>query len=206
MSWNSDWPLKECLSCHTNAKAGELLGVIAIQHRLKTVTTEVRFYYVGLFLILGLLVLLAATTVSAFASRKIKRSVELFRSKVESVNSVKDFDLFDISRVDFGFEEFNQTFDDVALLVEKMKCVAVDKDILEFEIKLLEKFIITSNVVRDWREFIKKLLLDITRSSMHTPWSQFSALRKRPMNAKSSGAASHRIKQFSYLRKTCIDS
>lgn len=151
----------ECLSCHTNAKAGKILGVIAIQHRLKTVTTEVRFYYVGLFLILGLLVLLAATTVSAFASRKIKRSVELFRSKVESVNSVKDFDLFDISRVDFGFEEFNQTFDDVALLVEKMKCVAVDKDILEFEIKLLEKFIITSNVVRDWREFIKKLLLDI---------------------------------------------
>ena len=151
----------ECLRCHANAKAGEILGVIGIQHKLKTVTTKVRFYYVGLFLVLGLLVLLAATTASAVAARKIKRSVELFRDKVESVNSVKDFDQFDISRVDFGFEEFNQTFDDVALLVEKMKCVAVDKDVLEFEIKLLEKFIITSNVVRDWREFIKDLLLDI---------------------------------------------
>lgn len=152
---------EECLGCHANARAGEVLGVIAIQHKLKTVTAKVRLYYIGLFLVLGLLVLLAATMVSAVAARKIKHSVGLFREKVESVNSVKDFEHFDISRVDFGFEEFNQTFDDVALLVEKMKCVAVDKEVLVFEIRLLEKFIITSNVVRDWREFIKDLLLEI---------------------------------------------
>jgi len=151
----------ECLRCHTNAKDGEVLGAIVVQHNLQTVTTTVRIYYIGLFLAFGSLVLLAAAAVSAFAARKIKRSVELFRSKVEAVNTVRDFDRFDISRVDFGFEEFNQTFDDVALLVEKMKCVAVDKDVLEFEIKLLEKFIITSNVVRDWREFVKDLLLEI---------------------------------------------
>lgn len=151
----------DCLRCHTNAKDGEVLGAIAVQHNLQTVTTAVRIYYVGLFLGLGLLVLLAAAAVSAFAARKIKRSVDLFRSKVEAVNTVRDFEEFDISRVDFGFEEFNQTFDDVALLVEKMKCVAVDKDVLEFEIQLLEKFIITSNVVRDWRGFVKDLLLDI---------------------------------------------
>ncbi len=49
------------------------------------------------------------------------------------------------------------------MLVEKIKGVAVDKGVLEFEIRLLEKFIITSNVVRDWREFIKTLLLDINQ-------------------------------------------
>ena len=151
----------ECLACHGNANAGEVLGVIVTRHKLQVVTTQVRIYYIGMFLVLGLLVLLAAGTASAVAARKIKRSVDMFRAKVESVNTVKDFDQFDISRVDFGFREFNQTFDNVALLVEKMKCVAVDKDVLEFEIKLLEKFIITSNVVRDWREFIKDLLLEI---------------------------------------------
>lgn len=151
----------ECLRCHSNAKDGEVLGVIAIRHHLQTVATTVRIYYIALFLALGLLVLLAAAAVSAFAAGKIRRSVDLFRRKVESVNTVKDFDQFDISRVNFGFKEFDQTFDDVALLVEKMKCVAVDKDVLEFEIRLLEKFIITSNVVRDWRGFIKNLLLDI---------------------------------------------
>ena len=158
------YPVKaqqECLGCHANARDGEVLGAIVVQHNLQTVTATVRIYYVGLFLGLGLLVLLAAATVSAFAAKKIKRSVDLFRDKVESVNTVKDFDDFNLSHVDFGFEEFNKTFDDVALLVEKMKCVAVDKDVLEFEIELLEKFIITSNVVRDWREFVKNLLLDI---------------------------------------------
>ena len=45
--------------------------------------------------------------------------------------------------------------------MEKLKDVAVDKDILEFEIRLLSKFIITSDVVRDWRDFIKDLLVDI---------------------------------------------
>jgi diguanylate cyclase (GGDEF)-like protein len=151
----------ECLGCHAGAAAGEMLGVVVTGHPLQTVTATVRIYYIALFMVLGFLVLLAATAVSAFAAKKINRSVGLFRNKVEAVNSVKDFEQFDISRVNFGFEEFNQTFDNVTLLVEKMKRVAVDKGVLEFEIKLLEKFIITSNVVRDWRGFIKDLLLDI---------------------------------------------
>lgn len=152
-----------CLQCHAGTQAGDVLGVIAIEHKLQTVTTTVRGYYVALFLILGLLVLLAATALTTFADRKISRSVALFRDKVDTFNGIKDFDKLEISKVDFGFEEFNQTFDNVALLVEKIKTVAVDKGILEFEIKLLEKFIITSNVVRDWREFIKTLLLDINQ-------------------------------------------
>ncbi|WP_310451595.1 bifunctional diguanylate cyclase/phosphodiesterase [Sulfuritalea sp.] len=151
----------ECLGCHSNAQDGELLGAIAVQHNRQTVTARVRTYYVGLFLGLGLLVLLAAGTVSAFAASKIKRSVELFRGKVEAVNTIRDMNQFDIGRINFGFEEFNNTFDDVTLLVKKMKSVAVDKDVLEFEIRLLEKFIITSDVVRDWREFVKGLLVDI---------------------------------------------
>jgi diguanylate cyclase (GGDEF)-like protein len=151
----------ECLRCHSNARDGEVLGVIAVQHNVKTVAATVRIYYIALFMIFGLLVMMIAAAVSILATRKIKRSVDLFRSKVEAVNSVRDFDQFDFNRVNFGFDEFNRTFDDVALLVEKMKCVAVDKDVLEFEIRLLEKFIITSDVVRDWREFVKQLLVDI---------------------------------------------
>ncbi len=152
-----------CLQCHTGAKAGDVLGVVAMQHKLPTVSATARIYYVALFLILGLLVLLAAAALTTFVARKINRSVDLFRGKVDAFNGIKDFHHLDISKVDFGFEEFNQTFDNVALLVEKIKGVAVDKGVLEFEIKLLEKFIITSNVVRDWRQFIKTLLLDINQ-------------------------------------------
>lgn len=151
----------ECLRCHAGAKAGEVLGVVSVKHKLQTVKSTVRIYYVALFLALGLVVLLAALALTGFAARRLKRSMDLFRGKVESFNTIKDFDRFDMHKVDFGFEEFNQAFDNVTLLVDKIKRVAVDKGVLEFEIRLLEKFIITSNVVRDWREFIKNLLLEI---------------------------------------------
>lgn len=153
----------ECLRCHANAREEEVLGVIAVQHKLQTVTATVRIYYVALFLILALLVLLVAAALTTFLTRKLNRSLELFSDKVDSFNNIKDFEHLDISKVDFSFTELNQTFDKVALLVEKIKDVAVDKGVLEFEINLLEKFIITSNVVRDWRQFIKTLLLDINQ-------------------------------------------
>lgn len=151
----------QCLRCHTNAKAGENLGVVDIVHNVQTVTTTVRIYYIALFIALGLLVLIAAAAMTSFAARRLNRSAALFRRKVETFNTIKDFDKLEMNKADFGFEEFNHAFENVSLLVDKIKRVAVDKGVLEFEIKLLEKFIITSNVVRDWREFIKNLLLDI---------------------------------------------
>ncbi|GAB3540302.1 diguanylate cyclase [Noviherbaspirillum agri] len=151
----------ECLGCHTNVQAGAVLGAIEVLHNRQTVTSTVRIYYVALFLALGLLVLLAAAALTTFAGRRLNRSITLYRDEVAAVNTIKDFDQFDMSKVDFGFLEFNQAFDSVSQLVDRIKRVAVDKGVLEFEIKLLEKFIITSNVVRDWREFIKNLLLEI---------------------------------------------
>ena len=151
----------ECLRCHDNAKAGETLGALAVRHNLQTVTSRVRIYYVALFLGLGLVVLAVAGALTGGAAKRLKRSMDLFRGKVEAFNTIRDFDRFDMHKVDFGFEEFNQAFDNVTLLVDKIRRVAVDKGVLEFEIRLLEKFIITSNVVRDWREFIKNLLLEI---------------------------------------------
>ena len=151
----------DCLRCHANARVGDILGVVDIVHNLQTVTTTVRMYYIALFVALGLLVLIAAAAMTSFAARRLNRSVKSFRGKVEAFNTIKDFDKLEMKEADFGFEEFNHAFDNVTLLVDKIKRVAVDKGVLEFEIRLLEKFIITSNVVRDWREFIKTLLLDI---------------------------------------------
>ncbi|MBC7859844.1 MAG: bifunctional diguanylate cyclase/phosphodiesterase [Burkholderiaceae bacterium] len=152
---------QECLRCHSEARGGQVLGALDIRHNLQKVTAQARLYYVALFLVLGLMVLLFALALMSFIGRRLNRSVSLFRDKVGSFDSIKDFNAIDLSKVDFGFHEFNQAFDHVAALVDKIKGIAVDKDVLEFEIRLLEKFIITSDVVRDWREFINNLLIDI---------------------------------------------
>ena len=151
----------DCIGCHHNVEPGAVLGVIDIRHNVQPVAATVRGYYVALFLALGTLVLLVAGAITTFAMNKLNGSVRMFRREVETVNTIRDFERFNLGKVDFGFSEFNLVFENVALLVDKIRNVAVDKGVLEFEIRLLEKFIITSNVVRDWREFIKNLLLEI---------------------------------------------
>ncbi|HJV84091.1 MAG TPA: bifunctional diguanylate cyclase/phosphodiesterase [Noviherbaspirillum sp.] len=151
----------DCLRCHQNATSGTVLGVIDIRHKLQPVAPTVRIYYIALFVALGTLVLLAGAVLTSFITGRLNQTITLFRKRVERFNTIKDFDRLEIAKVDFGFREFNHAFDNVALLMEKIRAVAVDKGVLEFEIRLLEKFIITSNVVRDWREFIKNLLLEI---------------------------------------------
>ncbi|WP_173066980.1 putative bifunctional diguanylate cyclase/phosphodiesterase [Sulfurimicrobium lacus] len=150
-----------CVQCHKNVHAGDVLGVVAIEHTLQPISIKVRLYFISLFLVMGCIVLLAGGGVYVFAMKRIKGSVDLFREKIEAVGSVKDLNQLDISQTNLGFAEFDEIFHHINQLVDRLKNVAVDKDILEFEVKLLEKFIITSNVMRDWREFIKELLLEI---------------------------------------------
>ncbi len=45
--------------------------------------------------------------------------------------------------------------------VRDLQRITADKSVLEFEIKLLERFIITSEVVRDWKEHVKRILVEI---------------------------------------------
>ncbi len=150
-----------CLQCHRNVRQGAVLGVVAIEHTLRPISAKVRLYFIGLFLVLSSLILLAGGGVYLLAMKRFRSSMDLFRTKIESVGTMKDLNQLDVSRTNLGFEEFNEIFRHIGLLVDRLKNIAVDKDILTFEIKLLEKFIITSNVVRDWREFIKDLLLEI---------------------------------------------
>ena len=151
----------ECLACHSNVADGDVLGVIDLRHDMQPISAEMRRNYIVLFLGFGLLVLLAAGGSTLLMARRIDGPVKDFGARLDAVNSVKDFRELDITDVDLHFDELNQAFGSINVLVEKLQDIAVDKDILEFEIRLLGKFIITSDVVRDWREFIKDLLIDI---------------------------------------------
>ncbi|MBD3831174.1 MAG: GGDEF and EAL domain-containing protein, partial [Arcobacter sp.] len=79
------------------------------------------------------------------------------------INSIQDFRDFDSKDIDLYFKEFNQIIKNVDSMAGKLKGIAVDKELLEFEIKLLDKFIITSDVVKDWKEYICDLLIEINK-------------------------------------------
>ena len=68
-----------------------------------------------------------------------------------------------LARHDLGFQEFNQMGDALGNLSTSCAASPSFQDILTFEIGLLEKFVITSDVVRDWREYVGQLLSDINK-------------------------------------------
>lgn len=154
---------QECLQCHVNAKVGDTLGVIEVNQNLINIIKETFLEYVYFFLIVLPLFALAAFIASRYTTSKITGSLKLFNKKVQNINSVEDFKEFDSADIDLKFDEVNAIIKNVNELAQKLKTIAVDKHLLEFEVQLLDKFIITSEVVQDWRDYIGELLVDINK-------------------------------------------
>ncbi|MGE4418964.1 MAG: putative bifunctional diguanylate cyclase/phosphodiesterase [Sulfurimonas sp.] len=154
---------QECLSCHVNASVGDTLGLIDVKQNFMEVIKETILDYVYFFLIVLPIFVLAAYASSRFTTSKITQALKLFNKKVQSINSMQDFKEFDSTDIDSRFDEINAIILNVNELAQKLKAIAVDKDLLEFEVQLLDKFIITSEVVQDWRDFINELLIDINK-------------------------------------------
>jgi len=161
------YPIKaeaRCLQCHVHARAGEVLGVMKIQQDISPAINEAkRKFNVFFFLLLPIPFILAGA-VAIFLNAKIKRSTAFLHERVSEINSVKDLTkLNNLDVVETGFTEFNALLHEFTSFAQRIKDVAVDREVLEFELRLLEKFIITSSVVKDWKEHVMHLLLEINK-------------------------------------------
>ena len=158
------FPLKaeaKCLSCHASAEEGDVLGVIDVEQDFSAAIAEARDNFFFWLILLAPLPVIGAGLITFFVNRRITRSVELLEENAAKVNRVADLRNLSLGDTDLGFDELNRVFKSFEELVDKFRTVAVDRDLLEFEIKLLEKFIITSEVVRDWHDYICRLMTDI---------------------------------------------
>jgi diguanylate cyclase (GGDEF)-like protein len=160
------YPLRarqECLGCHTNATVGDTLGVIDLRQDLRPVLERARAGFMSALWLIVPVMLAGAFLVAMFIHGRIDHSVRLLRSRVGQVNKVSDLANFAMDESQVGFRELDDILAEVRALVTRLREFAVDKDLLEFEIRLLERFIITSEVVRDWREYVNHLLLEINK-------------------------------------------
>jgi len=152
---------ERCMRCHDAAQEGDVLGVIEVKQDfaplLEQSRREFMLWLAGLAPLLMGLAALAVWRVS----RRIETAIEGVSQSVATVNAVADLKNLEFERHDAGFEEFERLLGHLGKLVRKLREVAIDKDVLRFEIGLLEKFVITSEVVRDWGEYISRLLAEI---------------------------------------------
>jgi hypothetical protein len=101
---------------------------------------------------------------AAIPQRKNKALNRAFSQKISEINSVRDLTkLNNFNVVETGFTEFNTILFEFSGFANRIRSVAVDREVLEFELRLLEKFIITSEVVKDWKEHVMHLLLEINK-------------------------------------------
>lgn len=147
-----------CLSCHVNVPIGAVLGVLDIRQDISGNTAEINHRFLLVFLALSPLPLLMALFISRRVTQKVGEATKLLHEKIRSVNSVSDLTALKTQGGGSDFAEINAILAEFEGFAQKMRDVAIDKDLLTFEVNLLETFIITSEVVKDWRDHIAKLL------------------------------------------------
>lgn len=151
----------ECTKCHVNVKQGDILGVVRVEYNFKDIIDNAKYKYFLFSLIILPLMFIIVYFLSTSFLKKINVSLNSFEEKINNVNSVKDFKNIEVCTDKETYEEFDKIIDGLNHLSQKLKNVAVDKDILEFEVKLLDKMVITSDIIKDWKEYIKDLLHEI---------------------------------------------
>ncbi|MHB1664821.1 MAG: putative bifunctional diguanylate cyclase/phosphodiesterase [bacterium] len=158
------YPLKDkesCLKCHTMAKAGDVNGVTEVSFNPAYLTQKFKNYYYALLLLIFLLPITGGAFVAFILRKSVKNGINSINKEVKNINTVRDLKMLESNLADLKFDEFNSVYQGILRLSSKLREVAIDKDILEFETKLLERFIITSEVVRDWKEHVFNLLIEM---------------------------------------------
>lgn len=165
---------ERCLRCHINVRAGDVLGAVEVRQDFADLLADARRQLLTAFAPLLPAALIVAALAVWWVGRRIESAVERLQADFEQVQAVDDLRRIAVADHDLGFVEFNRILGALGGVLARLRTVAVDKDILSFEIGLLERFVITSEVVRDWREYVGRLLVDINSVlPAHTLFSLF---------------------------------
>lgn len=152
---------KQCLACHTNASAGNVLGVLSIAQPVASLTARAHEQLWHRMLWIMPIPLLAALLIALMLSSRMGRSLQSLKTSIARIERVEDLATLKFTDAKLGFTELDGVLVAVDQFADRVRHLAVDRNLLEFEIRLLERFVITSDVVRDWRRYVCNLLREI---------------------------------------------
>ena len=156
-----------CMECHPQARSGEVLGALEICEDISGVRDAVIGRGMVSFFLLLPIPLLMAFLVSRFVNRHLGDAICRLNRKVQSVSKVSDLtkvgEELEAESETLKFGELEEIFSGFGAFALRIKDVAVGKEMLEFEIKVLERFIITGDSIRDWKERVSFLLEEINK-------------------------------------------
>lgn len=151
----------DCLGCHANSRPGEVLGVIDSRVDIGQELKETRKNLLMFLGVIAFLPLLLSFMLARRFSARVHGSVVGLQQQIEGVNRISDLKQIELQELRLGFVEFEEMFEEMNKIIGRLRGIAIDKDVLEFEVKLLERFIITSEIVRDWKAHVNHILIEI---------------------------------------------
>ncbi len=160
------FPLKAeniCLKCHTNAKLGDVLGIIEVKANIKNLLSEAQKEFSKTLLMVIPIPVILVIIFGFVLTSKIKKNISSLNLLVEKIKKTDDLNEIFQYKIDFPLKEIDVLYQNIRLLAQKINKIAVDKEALEFEIKLLEKFILTSDIIKDWKNHILFLLSETNK-------------------------------------------
>jgi len=160
------FPLKvvdKCLGCHSSVKVGDVLGVLSINEEMPGFRSSFLPEFIIIFLIFLPIPLLMSLSVSRFVNAHLGDAVGRLDRMIRSVNSMADLTNLEteLENEEHRFRELEDIFNEFTKFIGRIRGMAVGKEMLEFEIRVLERFIITSETVRDWKERVSYLLNEV---------------------------------------------
>lgn len=171
-------PLKAtevCRGCHVNAAVGDVLGVIDVRVDVSRQIASHRARFTYALAPIVPVALIATLVMVFYIRRRLANSLSTLADNIRAVHKISDLRSLELQAGHLGFAEFNLVQQEIGQLTERIRNIAVDKDMLEFEICLLEKFVLTSEVIKDWREYVKRLMVDI--DSILPAYAMFSIFK-----------------------------
>lgn len=129
-------PLKarqECLKCHKNARIGDVLGLIDVRDDLTPILQEARKKLLFILIIISPLPILGAYIVARAITRRIEGPLGHLHWRIGNINRMNDLKNLEVEPYDFVFHEFNNLFREIGGLTRRLREIAVDKDMLEFD-------------------------------------------------------------------------
>ncbi|QAR33730.1 EAL domain-containing protein [Geovibrio thiophilus] len=152
---------KKCLTCHDNVIEGDVMGVIKTTQNFFFLQDKTARNIRLLLMFILPVPLLIGVIISFFVSRRLKLMLEKLHSSISNINSVEDLKSISLQRSDFSLMEVAAINEEIEELAGRLRSIATDNDTLQFQIRLMERLVITAEAITDWVDYTKKLLRSV---------------------------------------------
>lgn len=150
----------KCIECHTQTRVGEVMGVININENElinKDFLLRFSYYFTLIFLFSILMFFILEIEIKNFFVRNIKNTTK-------NIEKIKHY--YELETLSFLNECFTKTcpeelFNFFKTYQEKLRELSFDKKLMNFQIELLQKFMITKTVIDNWIDYLKHVFLDL---------------------------------------------